>query len=107
MASEEQLFEALKESLEKSGQLGRMKGEIRAEIFNALHRGGVKPQMPKATLAVNELIREYLDWKSGLPDQPIGRPALMEDLGVIDTEETKQLPLLFSLVSSFRSKVKQ
>ncbi|GLG94276.1 LisH domain-containing protein FOPNL [Gryllus bimaculatus] len=102
MASEEQLFEALKESLEKSGQLGRMKGEIRAEIFNALHRGGVKPQMPKATLAVNELIREYLDWsgyhyssavlvaESGLPDQPIGRPALMEDLGVIDTEETKQ-----------------
>lgn len=64
--TEEQLFKAVKESLEKDGRLGRFKAQLRSSVMSILHtRQPTKEdfrEIPEETKLINELLREYLLW---------------------------------------------
>ena len=63
MASLEDLKNVLRETLEQKGTLGKIKSQIRAEIFTALDADNQgKPQLPAENVMINELIREYLEY---------------------------------------------
>lgn len=55
----------LVETLERRGTLNSVRGQIRAEVFNALDdKASVKPKPSNDTILINELIREYLEYNS-------------------------------------------
>ena len=63
MASLEDLKNVLRETLEQKGVLGKVKSQIRAEIFTALDADNSgKPPIPQENILINELIREYLEY---------------------------------------------
>tara|TARA_B110000285_G_C14552710_1_gene349911 strand:- start:172 stop:456 length:285 start_codon:yes stop_codon:yes gene_type:complete len=63
MASLEDLKNVLRETLEQKGVLGKVKSQIRAEIFTALDADNAgKPAIPQENVLINELIREYLEY---------------------------------------------
>ena len=63
MASLEDLKNVLRETLEQKGVLGKVKAQIRAEIFTALDADNAgKPAIPQENVLINELIREYLEY---------------------------------------------
>ncbi|KAF7280746.1 centrosomal protein 20 isoform X1 [Rhynchophorus ferrugineus] len=115
--TESDLLQAIKESLQKDGTLGRFKGEIRAAIMNILNRNlesDETPKIPEETRLINELIREYLSWngylyseqvltaESGQSNERISRDILTTKLGVIDDTKTAKIPLLYYIVSAFQ-----
>lgn len=74
--AEATLLQAIKESLQKNGTLGRFKGEIRAAVMNVLNKNasgdcGDAPQIPEETKLINELIREYLVWNGYLYSEQV------------------------------------
>ncbi|XP_015109338.1 lisH domain-containing protein FOPNL [Diachasma alloeum] len=120
MATEKDLVNAVRDSLEAGGELGRIKAEMRSEVMklldgSAASNRGKRPESPRDVVILNELIREYLDWigykytlnvlisECEFGKQPLDRTFLAQDLGVKETDNTKKLPLLFSLVETFRS----
>uniref|UniRef100_A0A8C7CRV3 Centrosomal protein 20 n=1 Tax=Oncorhynchus kisutch TaxID=8019 RepID=A0A8C7CRV3_ONCKI len=69
MATITELNCALRESLESRGVLGQLKARIRAEVFNALDdQSEPRPALSHDNLLINELIREYLEWRTPVPD---------------------------------------
>jgi len=63
MASLEDLKNVLRETLEQKGVLGKVKSQIRAEIFTALDADNAgKPAIPQENVLINEMIREYLEY---------------------------------------------
>ncbi|XP_067005249.1 centrosomal protein 20 [Anabrus simplex] len=121
MATEEHFSNVLKETLESNGQLRKIRAKMRAEIFRVLDHSpdDQRPEMTPSVLLVNELVREYLEWlgyhytnntfiaESGLPERPTKRSVLMEEIGVTDSNGTASLPLLYSLVSTFKEAMKK
>ncbi|XP_012250834.2 centrosomal protein 20 [Athalia rosae] len=120
MATEKDLMNAVRDSLEADGQLGRIKAEMRTEVMKLLEGGGKHKKSnrlspPHDVLVLNELIREYLDWigykytstvliaECELSKQPMERTFLAQDLGVKETDKSKSLPLLFSLIETFKN----
>ncbi|XP_046733832.1 centrosomal protein 20 [Diprion similis] len=120
MATEKDLINAVRDSLEADGKLGSMKAEMRTEVMKLLdgsskNQKSTRPHPPHDILVLNELIREYLDWigykytstvlmaECELPKQPIERTFLAQDLGVKENDKTKSSPLLFSLVETFKT----
>ncbi|KAL1488815.1 hypothetical protein ABEB36_014611 [Hypothenemus hampei] len=114
---ETDLLQAIKESLQKDGTLGRLKGEIRAAIINVLNKqpnSEEAPKIPDETRLINELIREYLSWNGYLyTEQILGvesnqtgerltRDVLTTKLGVMDDTKTAKIPLLYYIVSAFQ-----
>ncbi|XP_050294656.1 centrosomal protein 20 [Anthonomus grandis grandis] len=115
--AEADLLEAIKESLQKDGTLGRFKGEIRAAVMNVLNKNsgsGDAPKVPDETRLINELIREYLAWngylyteqvlatESGQNGERVARDVLTTKLGVMDDAKTAKIPLLYYIVSAFQ-----
>lgn len=63
--TEADLFNSIKESLEKRGVTNKINGELRAAILNILNSNessSQAPAIPQETRLINELIREYLVW---------------------------------------------
>ncbi|RUS88953.1 hypothetical protein EGW08_003289 [Elysia chlorotica] len=115
MASSHDLKEVLKESLENRGALSEIKARIRAEVFAALDdQTEGKPQISNENVLIFELIREFLDYnyckytstvlvsESGLPKAPLDREFLRNELNVVEDAPSRSVPLLYSLVSSFK-----
>ncbi|XP_043279741.1 centrosomal protein 20 [Venturia canescens] len=121
MATEKDLMNAVRDSLESDGVLGRLKAEMRTEVMRLLGGPSNKPnritkiESPPNVILMNELVREYLDWigykytssvliaECKLSKQPLDRSFLLRDLGVRDSATTKNLPLLYSLVETTKS----
>ncbi|XP_063981009.1 centrosomal protein 20 [Diachasmimorpha longicaudata] len=120
MATEKDLVNAVRDSLEAGGELGRIKAGMRSEVMKLLDGSSTSnrvktPESPRDVVILNELIREYFDWigykytlnvfisECEFGKQPLDRTFLAQDLGVKESETTKKLPLLFSLVETFRS----
>ncbi|XP_030745231.1 lisH domain-containing protein FOPNL-like [Sitophilus oryzae] len=117
-ATEGDLLQAIRESLQKDGTLGRFKGEIRAAIMTVLNRNSEchdAPKIPDETKLINDLIREYLSWngylyteqilsaESGQSSDRTGRDVLTTKLGVMDDSKTAKIPLLYYIVSAFQN----
>ncbi|EZA54915.1 lisH domain-containing protein FOPNL isoform X2 [Ooceraea biroi] len=118
MASEKDLINAVRESLKADGDLDRMKAEMRTEVIKLLDCSNAETKSrtvePSHEIVfLNELVREYLDWmgykysstvfvaECDLPKHPLDRVLLTQGLGVRDSERSRNLPLLCSLVQTF------
>ncbi|XP_060521514.1 centrosomal protein 20-like [Cylas formicarius] len=116
--TESDLVQAIKESLQKDGTLGKFKGEIKAavmSIMNRNHENGDPPKVPNETKLINELIREYLSWngyiyseqmlstEAGHSAERVSRDVLTTKLGVLDDCKTAKIPLLYYIVSAFQN----
>lgn len=126
MATEKDLINAVKESLRASGELGRIKAEMRTEVIKLLDKSSGKgnskiPNPPKDVLLMNELIREYLDWmgykysstvfcsECDLSKRPLDRSLLIQglqikDLKVEESEDSQPLPLLCTLIEAAKNR---
>ncbi|EFJ41306.1 flagellar/basal body specific protein, partial [Volvox carteri f. nagariensis] len=102
---------ALRENLDRSGKLRKLKAQMRADVFAALADQKAMPQLSNENLIINELIREYLVYnkyrgtvavflpESGQPAvRPFDRAFLASHLNVPEGPNSAQLPLLYSLV---------
>ncbi|XP_076243364.1 centrosomal protein 20 [Calliopsis andreniformis] len=120
MATEKDLINAVRDSLKVDGKLGFIKAEMRAEVIKLLDSSnkGDKGKIPKQTqdiMLLNELIREYLDWmgykysstvfisECDLSKQPLDRFLLVQSLGVNETDSSKSVPLLCSMIETFKN----
>ena len=114
MASIDDLKNVLKETLDNRGALNQIRARIRAEVFSALDdQTDMKPVLSNENMLINELIREYLEFnkykysstvltaESGQPKDPIDREFLSSELGIRESRKSKQLPILYGLVSHF------
>merc|ERR1712125_180174 len=115
-ASLEELKQALVETLETRGVLGKVKAQVRAEIFSALDdEDAQRPELPKANVIINELIREYLEYnqyhhtlsvllpESGHPEERcFDRRFLASELRVQEDDRSRGLPLLYALIGGCR-----
>lgn len=114
MASIDDLKNVLKETLDNRGALNQIRARIRAEVFSALDdQTDMKPVLSNENMLINELIREYLEFnkykysstvltaESGQPKDPIDREFLSSELGIKESSKSKQLPILYGLVSHF------
>merc|ERR1712125_100051 len=115
-ASLEELKQALVETLETRGVLGKVKAQVLAEIFSALDdEDAQRPELPKANVIINELIREYLEYnqyhhtlsvllpESGHPEERcFDRRFLASELRVQEDERSRGIPLLYALVGGCR-----
>ncbi|KAI8794037.1 lisH domain-containing protein FOPNL [Biomphalaria glabrata] len=115
MASSHDLKEVLKDTLESRGVLGEIKARIRAEVFTALNdQSERKPLMNSENVLIYELIREFLDFnkckytnsvlisEAGLPQVPLDREFLRNELNVVEDAPSKSVPLLYSLVANYK-----
>ncbi|XP_076756820.1 centrosomal protein 20 isoform X1 [Xylocopa sonorina] len=125
MATEKDLISAVRDSLKAGGELGRIKAEMRTEVIKLLDNSnkGSKIKFPKPSLDIiflNELIREYLDWmgymysstvfvsemsvsECDLSKQPLDRSLLLQNLGLKENDNSRNLPLLCNIVETFKS----
>ncbi|CAH1118926.1 unnamed protein product [Phaedon cochleariae] len=116
--TETDLLEAIKDSLQREGTLGRVNGEIRAAVMSVLNRNfenSEPPKVPEETKLINELLREYLAWngylyteqilvaESGQKNEKIGRDVLTTKFGVMDDAKTAKIPLLYYIVAAFQN----
>lgn len=114
-ATVEELKDVLRETLENRGALGNVRAHLRAEVSNALEdRTGLKrPDISNENLIINELIREYLVFnryrstlsvllpESGQPETPpFDRDFLALEIRVRETENSRKLPLLYTMLSN-------
>ncbi|CAD1472307.1 unnamed protein product, partial [Heterotrigona itama] len=110
----------VRESLKADGDLGRIKAEMRTEVIKLLDNSNKenKTKLPKPPLDIvflNELIREYLDWmgykysstvfisECDLSKQPLDRFLLLQSLGLKESENSTKLPLLCSIIETFKN----
>ncbi|KAK6624180.1 hypothetical protein RUM43_004506 [Polyplax serrata] len=121
MTTENDLILAIKDTLENDGTLGKFKAKMRTKIMEILNNQDCtgKPNLPNETILLNELIREYLAWngykyaksifiqESGLSQEPISRSQLLEDLGVLDSEESAKFSVLHGIIAAFREDIKK
>ncbi|CAL7941281.1 unnamed protein product [Xylocopa violacea] len=120
MATEKDLISAVRDSLKAGGELGRIKAEMRTEVIKLLDNSnmGNKIKFPKPSLDIiflNELIREYLDWmgymysstvfvsECDLSKQPLDRSLLLQNLGLKESDNNRNLPLLCNIVETFKN----
>ena len=115
-ATVEELKDVLRETLENRGALGNVRAHLRAEVSNALEdRSGAtkRPELSDENLIINELIREYLVFnryrstlsvllpESGQPETPpFDRDFLAREMRVHENENSRKLPLLYTMVSN-------
>ncbi|EGD78193.1 LisH domain-containing protein C16orf63 [Salpingoeca rosetta] len=106
------LRRTLKLRLQSAGVLDRLKAQFRAEVYNTLtrdHLEAVAPNLPPENYLINELIREYLEFngynnthavlvaESRQPTERLTRQHMADQVGVSETAQTQQLPLLYSM----------
>lgn len=115
MTSVEELKNALKETLEQRGVLNKIKAIMRQEIYEAIENDdNPKPQLSKENSIINELIKEYLNYKNyshsssvfqsetGQP-KDIDRNNISKELNIIENESNKQKPLLYSILFGLKT----
>ena len=117
------LFDAIEETLKSKGILDQLSCSVRAEVLQVLKNPEKSPSKrqdkldPDSTnFLINELIKEYLDYnayehtsnvlavESGQPKTRANRNDLEAVLKVHTGPNAKQVPLLYSIVSSLRKK---
>ena len=116
MTSVEELKNALKETLEQRGVLNKIKAIMRQEIYEAIENDdNPKPQLSKENSIINELIKEYLNYKNyshsssvfqseaGKPKDIYDRNKISKELNIIENESNKQKPLLYSILFGLKT----
>eukprot|EP00879_Flechtneria_rotunda_P013372 GHRR01013962.1.p1 GENE.GHRR01013962.1~~GHRR01013962.1.p1 ORF type:complete len:150 (+),score=47.45 GHRR01013962.1:1036-1485(+) len=108
-----ELKDAVKQTLEQKGLLPPLQAHLRSQIYQVVLQAEdeQRPEPSNENLIINELIREYLIFngyrdtlsvfipETGQPHtRPFGRDFLVKQLNAMETHNTKQLPLLYSLV---------
>ncbi|XP_049801358.1 centrosomal protein 20-like isoform X1 [Schistocerca nitens] len=110
MDSERELYEgaevSLKENLESSGSLRKVRAEVKSEImkvFDTNPQPRDKPELPESLLLINSLIQEYLEWngymytsqiladESGMTSKTYSRQSMQKELQVSEDENTRKL----------------
>ena len=111
MTSVEELKNALKETLEQKGVLNQIRAMMRQSIFEAIESDD-KPQqkLSNENLIINELIKEYLNYnnylhsssvfqaETGQPKDQLDRNFISNQLNIVETNESRQIPLLYSII---------
>ncbi|KAK9737143.1 FOP N terminal dimerization domain [Popillia japonica] len=120
--TEQQLVEAVRESLRQDGRLGRFKAEIRSAVMSILNRNPserIPVQIPEETKLINELIREYMVWngylyseqvlvaESAQHSERLPRENLATKLNVMDDDRTVKIPLLYYVLAAFQNNDEQ
>ena len=118
-STEQDLVDAVRDSLKRDGRLGRFKAELRSAVMSILIKSPNEsslPQLPDETRLINELIREYLVWngyvyseqvlvaESGQHNELLPREHLAAKLNVMDDERTLKIALLYYIVAAFQSR---
>ena len=118
MTSVEELKNALKETLEQKGVLNQIRAMMRQSIFEAIQSDD-KPQqqLSNDNLIINELIKEYLIYnnylhsasvfqaETGQPKDKLGRDFIANHLNIIETNSSKQIPLLYSIIFGLQREI--
>ena len=109
MTTVEELKNALKETLEQKGVLNEIRAKMRQFIFEAIESDDKpQPKLSNENLIINALIKEYLDYNNYLHTASVfqaesGQPKLdrnfiTSQLNIIETNQSQQVPLLYSLI---------
>ena len=109
MTTVEELKNALKETLEQKGVLNEIRAKMRQSIFEAIESDDKpQPKLSNDNLIINALIKEYLDYNNYLHTASVfqaesGQPKLdrnfiTSQLNIIETNQSQQVPLLYSLI---------
>ena len=112
----EELKASLKESLIKGGILNKIKAQMRQEIYNILDNdNNQKPNLTKENYIINELIKEYFNFndytlssdvlqsETGQPNSNLNRDEIVKALNIIESEENKNEPILYSILSGLQN----
>ena len=118
MNSIEELKSSLKEEMIKRGILNKIKAEMRQEIYNILDNDNdneQKPNLTKENFIINELIKEYFDYndynypskvfqsETGQIKNELKRDDLAKELNIIEGENNKNKPLLYSIFCGLKN----
>ena len=111
MTSVEDLKNALKETLEQRGVLNQIRAIMRQSIFEAIESDDKpQPKLSNENLIINELIKEYLIYnnylhsasvfqaETGQPKDKLDRDFIANQLNIIETNSSRQIPLLYSII---------
>ena len=111
MTSVEELKTALKETLEQKGVLNQIRAIMRQSIFEAIESDDNPQQIiSNDNLIINELIKEYLSYnnylhslsvfqaETGQPKNKLDRDFIANQLNIIETNSSRQLPLLYTIL---------
>lgn len=120
MTTLNEMKEVLKEQLEKNGSLNEIRAKLMSEIFNSLNNNPKQGQnLSNQNLLINELIREYLVFnnynytnsvlvsEAGQPARPVDRSIVASQLNLMESSESRQLPLLYSVVFGLKSRAEE
>ena len=115
MNSTEQLKSSLKETLINRGVLNKIKAQMRQEIFNIIDNDqDSKPNLTKENLIINELIKEYFKYnnynyalnvfqsETGQNKIIFNREDITKELNIIEGENNKNKPILYSIISDLK-----
>ena len=116
MSSIEELKTSLKETMIKRGILNKIKAEMRQEIYDALDNDdNPKPKLTRENFIINELIKEYFNYndynysskvfqsETGQIKNNLNRNELAKELNIIEGENNKNKPLLYSIFSGLKN----
>ena len=116
MSSIEELKTSLKETMIKRGILNKIKAEMRQEIYDALDNDdNPKPKLTRENFIINELIKEYFNYndynysskvfqsETGQIKNNLNRNDLAKELNIIEGENNKNKPLLYSIFSGLKN----
>ena len=118
MDSMEKLKSSLKESLINKGILNEIKAHMRQEIYNILDNDNdinQKPKLTKENIIINELIKEYFNFNgykfsSNVLQSEVGqtnnlnRNDIIRELNIIENENNKNKPILYTILSGLQNK---
>ena len=117
-SSARDVYKTVTSALRDNGYLDQVECRTRREVLQVLRasEGDKKPESPQSNFLINELIKEYLEWngltetsqvltlESGQPKAPVARADLEKALKVQTRPNARQIPLLYSIVSSLKNK---
>ena len=120
--AESEFIDTVEKALKDNGVLEHLACQVRVEILQVL-KSSLKVTQEKKVIAettnnflINELIKEYLEFngykhsadilsvESGQPSKRVERNDLENALKIHTGPNAKQVPLLYSMITSFRTK---
>jgi lisH domain-containing protein FOPNL len=118
MANVNELKDALKDTLEEKGILNQIRALMRKSIFEAIESDQQpSKKLSDENLIINELIREYLTYnnylhsnsvflaETGQPIEPFDRNFIAKELGISEDNNSKKVPLLYSICFGLKKNV--
>ena len=111
----------MKESLINKGILNEIKAHMRQEIYNILDNDNdndinQKPKLTKENIIINELIKEYFNFNGfkfssnvlqsevGQTNNNLNRNDIIRELNIIENENNKNKPILYTILSGLQNK---